>query len=129
MRKALQTLITVLALSSAQSSLAQSIDSNSQLRTFATCAGRLSAVMEYQWMFDGEASEQTKLQRAAVIDLVEAIMPPDRGRDVLHWRISAKLAQSALLTRATFNDNSDDAAWARQQAAQFERACTGLLLS
>ncbi len=129
MRKTLQTLITVLALSSAQSSLAQSIDSNSQLRTFATCAGRLSAVMEYQWMFDGEASEQTKLQRAAVIDLVEAVMPPDRGRDVLHWRISAKLAQSALLTRATFNDNADDAAWARQQAAQFERACTGLLLS
>ena len=80
-------------------------------------------------MFDGKASEQTKLQRAAVIDLVEAIMPPDRGRDVLHWRISAKLAQSALLTRATFNDNADDAAWARQQATQFERACTGLLLS
>ena len=129
MRKALQTLITLLALSSAQSSLAQSIDSHSQLRTFATCAGRLSAVMEYQWMFDGKASEQTKLQRAAVIDLVEAIMPPERGREVLHWRISAKLAQSALLTRATFNEDANDAAWAGQQAKRFERECTGLLLS
>lgn len=108
---------------------AQTIDTEQQLRTFAACAGRLSAVMEYQWMFDGPASEQTKTQRAAVIDLVEAIMPPDRGREVLQWRISAKMAQSALLTRAVFNDDPNDAAWASAQAARFERACTGLLLS
>ena len=80
-------------------------------------------------MFDGAASEQTKTRRAAVIDLVEAIMPPERGREVLQWRISAKQAQSALLTRATFNEDDSDAAWARQQADRFERECTGLLLS
>jgi hypothetical protein len=129
MKNVANHLVLCLALLSAPSVHAQTIDSDQQLRTFAACAGRLSAVMEYQWMFDGAASEQTEIQRAAVIDLVEAIMPPDRGREVLHWRISAKLAQSALLTRATFNDNPSDAAWATQQAARFERECTGLLLS
>lgn len=100
-----------------------------QLQTFAACAGRLSAVMEYQWMFDGEASERTALQRAAVLDLVDAIMEPDMGRDVLHWRLSAKQAQFVLLTRGTFNEDAQDAAWAMAEAKRYERACTGLLLS
>lgn len=129
MRNVAYRLLLSFALLSAPSARAQPIDPDQQLRVFATCAGRLSAVMEYQWMFDGAASENTKIQRAAVIDLVEAIMPLDRGRDVLQWRISAKLAQSALLTRATFNENPSDAAWASAQAARFERECTGLLLS
>ncbi|WP_133175920.1 hypothetical protein [Yoonia sediminilitoris] len=105
---------------------AQTVD---RLRTFADCAGRLSAVMEYQWMFDGAASEQTKAQRAAVIELIEAIMPQDAGRQVLHWRITAKQAQSALLTRATFNDDPGDAAWAMQTAERFRAECTSMLLS
>lgn len=100
-----------------------------QLRSFATCAGRLSAVMEHQWMFDGAASEQTKAQRAAVIDLISATMDPDEGREVLHWRLVAKHAQSVLLTRATFNDDPADAAWARARAVSLTQDCTGLLLS
>ena len=99
------------------------------LRTFATCAGRLSAVMEFQWMFDGPASELTATRRAAVIDLIEAIMAPDDGRRVLAWRLAAKEAQARLLTRATFNDDPADAAWARAHADGFERDCTALLLS
>jgi len=108
---------------------AHPLDPEQQLHTFATCAGRLSAVMEHQWLFDGPASEQTKLQRAAIIDLVEAVMPPDREPEVLQWRIAAKVAQLALLTRATFNPDARDAAWAQQQATRFARECTGLLLS
>lgn len=100
-----------------------------QLHSFATCAGRLSAVMEHQWMFDGAASEQTKAQRAAVIDLISAIMDPDQGREVLHWRLVAKHAQSVLLTRATFNDDPADAAWAQARAVRLTQDCTGLLLS
>lgn len=103
--------------------------SDDQLRYFATCAGRLSAVMEYQWMFDGAASERTKIHRAAVIDLISAIMNPEQGRQVLHWRLVGKQAQSTLLTRATFNQNATDATWAREQATLYERECTSLLLS
>ena len=85
--------------------------------------------MEYQWMFDGAASERTELQRASVLQLVEATMPDGMGREVLHWRLSAKLALSALLTRATFNDDQSDAAWAAQMADRLTRECTALILS
>lgn len=80
-------------------------------------------------MFDGDASERTKQQRETVLELVSAIMEPDMGRQVLQWRLNGKRAQSVLLTRATFNEDAGDAAWAREQAKQYERSCTGLLLS
>jgi len=85
--------------------------------------------MEFQWMFDGAGSERTKSQRETVLQLLDAVMPPDDGREVLHWRLSAKLAHSALLTRATFNDNLADASWAHQQATRLTHECTGILLS
>jgi hypothetical protein len=99
------------------------------LLTFAACAGRLSAVMEYQWMFDGAASETTQTHRAAVLDLLNAVMEPARGRDVLMWRLQAKQAQYVLLTRATFNEDPEDAAWAWSRASYYQKACTSLLLS
>lgn len=98
------------------------------LKTFATCAGRLSATMEYEWMFDGAASEDTRSARAAVLDLVSAVMTADQGRDVLQWRLEGKYAQSVLLTRATFNDDPHDAAWAHAQSTRYRQSCTGLLL-
>ena len=129
MKTIAQQTIFGLALLVAPLGHAQPLDPEQQLHTFATCAGRLSAVMEHQWLFDGPASEQTKQQRAAIIGLIAAIMPPDRGPEVLQWRIAAKVAQSALLTRAIFNADAHDAAWAQQQATRFTRECTGLLLS
>lgn len=104
-------------------------DAEQQLRTFATCAGRLSAQMEWQWMFDGEGSETTQHQRATVIELLRAVMPDGRGREVLAWRINAKVAHRALLTRASFNDDPGDAAWALETATNLTADCTALLLS
>ena len=129
MKTIAHSLILGFALLGAPASHAQAFDPEQQLQAFATCAGRLSAIMEHQWLFDGAAADQTKVRRAAVLDLIDAIMPPERADDVLHWRIAAKYAQSTLLTRATFNDDAHDAAWAQEQAARLERACTGLLLS
>ena len=80
-------------------------------------------------MFDGAASEKTQADRAAELDLIAAVMEPDQGREVLQWRLEAKQAQSVLLTRATFNDDEDDAAWAHGQALQYQQTCSGLLLS
>lgn len=102
---------------------------NNALQTFAVCAGRLSAVMEHQWLFDGPASETTQRQRAHLLDLVAAVMDPAQAREVMQWRISGKQAQSVLLTRATFNSNADDAAWAKAKADDYAQSCTGLLLS
>jgi len=103
--------------------------SDNQLRHFATCVGQLSAQMEYEWMFDGPRSEETQARRNAMIELVQAIMPPDQGREVLHWRIMAKQAHFALLTRGTFNEDPDDAAWAMGLAHSNTADCGGLLLS
>ncbi len=79
-------------------------------------------------MFDGAGSETTARHRAAVIELIDAIIVPGEGRTVLNWRISAKHAQSALLTRSAFNDDPEDAAWATQTANRLAMECTALLL-
>lgn len=123
----MKTLVLGLALTLAHSGIARADDA--QLRIFATCAGRLSAIMEHQWMFDGPASEQTQIHRTHVLDLVAATMQDGQGREVLNWRLSGKRAQNQLLTRATFNDDDVDAAWAAAQATRYERACTAFLLS
>lgn len=99
------------------------------LHLFADCAGRLSAQMEHQWLLSDPASERTGAQRAAMLSLVDAAMSPEQGRDVLAWRIEAKLAHAVLLTRATFNEDAEDAAWALQRAENRLATCTGLLLS
>ena len=85
-------------------------------------------MMEHQWMFDGAGSERTEAQRAAMIGLLEAVRPADAGRQVLHLRIEAKMAQAALLTRATFNPDAEEARRALMLAEMRVAECTGLLL-
>lgn len=99
-----------------------------QLKAFATCAGRLSALMEHQWMFDGPASEDTQVARAQLVDILEALMPPGRGREVLAWRVEAKMAHAMLLARATFAAE-DEARWAARTADRLVAACRSYLLS
>lgn len=120
----------VLAMTSSPS-LAQTrmIDPTDPVALFATCAGRLSALMEHQWMFDGPGSEQTQMQRAHMIDMLDAVRGPGDGRAVLSMRIEAKMAQAALLTRATFNDDPRDMRRAKRLASQRVEECTGFLLS
>ncbi|MEO0944347.1 MAG: hypothetical protein AAFY06_05820 [Pseudomonadota bacterium] len=97
--------------------------------TFASCTGRLSAQMEHQWLLRDAGADQTERRRETMIALLEATMHPDDGPTVLSWRIEAKLAQSQLLTRATFNTDTADASWARNRAEAEIAACNGLLLS
>ena len=85
--------------------------------------------MEYQWLMSHPDADRTEAQRSAMLSLVEAVMTPDQGSVVLTWRIDAKQAHAVLLTRATFNDDADDAAWALARAEAQLAACTGLLLS
>jgi len=99
------------------------------VRTFASCTGRLSAQMEHQWLMRDPGSDQTETRRKAMISLLEAIMDPSDGPTVLSWRIDAKLAQSQLLTRATFNRDVADANWALKRANIEIATCNGLLLS
>ncbi len=99
------------------------------LYRFATCAGRLSALVEFQWLTDGPASEETQRLRDAMIELIDATMPSGEGHKVLAWRIDAKAAQSKLLTAAHFGPNKDQAAWSMERAMQQIGECRALLLS
>ena len=98
------------------------------LDLFAGCAGRLSALMEHQWLFGDARAEITEQQRKSVLELLEATMQPGEESYTLALRISAKQARAVLLTRATFNDDPADAAWAAEQSALHESSCRAFLL-
>ena len=66
-------------------------------RIFAQCSGRLSALMEHQFIIDGPASERTKAERDQMVELLMAVAEP--GPQVMQWRLSAKVAQAELLGR------------------------------
>ena len=65
------------------------------LHFFATCAGRMSALMEHQWQVDGPASDITKVRRAALLDVLSALTPPGSEAQVMAWRVEAKAAHAA----------------------------------
>lgn len=108
---------------------AQYLSPEAQLQTFAICVGRLSAVVEYEWMSEGAVSDEAERQRDMAVQLVAAIISNDQSRDVLNWRNAAKNAQFALMTRAEYSDDRAEAAWATQRATLLRQECTSLLLS
>lgn len=125
MARGLETLLAVLACGTCLTTPAAA---DSLLREFAVCAGRLSAVMEDQWMFDGSGSERTQAELSALVALVEASMPKGAGRQVLGWRIDGKVAQRGLLHQARFGT---DAGLSKSSAARAEAlaaGCRALLL-
>lgn len=112
-----------------QPSLVQASSAEDQLRTFANCAGRLMAQLEHQWLVQSDDADITQHQRRQVVELLNAILPPERGREVLGWRADARAAHRALLQRAAFAQDETDAIWAAQMAEQYVADCTVFLLS
>ncbi len=101
---------------------------NDPVMTFAACTGRLSALMEHQWIVDPPASDETRMQRARMLSLLDAVLLPEQGRAALKWRIEAKQAQAQLLSRARHPLNSRQAAYAARIARREVAACNALLL-
>ena len=70
--------------------LAQTATAGSTLiRDFAACAGRYSASLERDWLLDLPSADRDAHQRAAFIELLEALLPYAReegltGREILH---------------------------------------------
>ncbi|MFD0980782.1 hypothetical protein [Tropicimonas aquimaris] len=98
------------------------------VRVFASCVGRLSAEMQHQWLVSDPRADQTEAERAAMIDLLEAAMPEEAGRDVLQERTAARQAHSALLSQALFHSDRRLAEWSRRRAASEIDYCRGLAL-
>ena len=86
--------------------------SNTLFSTFASCTGRLSAEMEHAWLMNDPRADDLAHRRGQFVDLLEAVVPDDQKRHALTLRIDAKLAHAALLTQATFSEDSDRAEWA-----------------
>lgn len=72
------------------------------LRIFATCTGRLSALMEHQWLMQDPAADRTEAERDAFADLVQAIALPGQARMAMALRIEAKAAMASALQAAEF---------------------------
>jgi len=98
------------------------------VQSFAECAGRYSAEMEHAWLIGDPAAVQFERQRSAFVSLLEATMPADAGRAVLHYRIDVKLAHAALLQQASFSRDERRAARARSAAQSRVSVCRRLLL-
>ena len=125
MARGLGTCLTVLVLGVAPAPGA----ADPLLRAFAVCAGRLSATMEDQWMFDGPRSERTAVELGAVVSLIEASMAPDEERQVMAWRIDAKVAQRGLLQQARFARDDRIAETAAARAEALAADCRAMILS
>lgn len=96
---------------------------------FASCAGRLSAEMEHQWLMQDPRAEVTEEHRARMIALTELVTPASLLRQTLHRRIEAKAAHRALLQRAAFGRDPADAQWALKRAETEVGRCLNMLLS
>ncbi|SFI50144.1 hypothetical protein [Jannaschia pohangensis] len=96
-------------------------------RTFAHCAGRMSADMEHRWLM-GEPAEEAEARRNAMVALLFSLdwsLPPER---VLDMRIAAKFAHASLLQRAAFAPDPEEAARAARRAEVELAHCAGLVL-
>ena len=98
------------------------------LSTFAICTGRLSALMEHQWLVSSPEADATRARRDGMEALLAAITPPETAPQVLARRIEAKYAMSRLLTRVTFNRDRTDAARAARHVEVQIASCNALLL-
>lgn len=125
MARGLETFLAVLMLGVAPAPGA----ADPLLREFAVCAGRLSALMEDQWMFDGPASERTAEELGAMVSLIDASMPMGARRQVMAWRIDAKVAQRSLLAQARFARDERIAEMAAARAEALAADCRGMILS
>ena len=115
---------------------AQALDTSArhQAEQIAQCTGRMSAVVEFDWLLNPTRADEAARQRQAFVDVLEAMMPYAEAagmapREVLAQRISAKRAHAELLHIIAFSPDDRQARHARQLSERFIRACHTLILS
>ncbi len=96
-------------------------------RQFATCAGRLYALLEYQWTTDPDAADATAESRARMVELIAATARPGDPAP-LNWQIEARAAQARLLALSDQAKDPRLRAHAKRRAMAETAACHALLL-
>lgn len=94
---------------------------------FATCAGRLSALMEHQWLIGAAGADLTRAQRQGMIDLLETAPAPN-PKQHLARRIEAKHLLARMLLHAEFATSARDRRMARSGADRAIAECRALTL-
>ncbi len=105
--------------------VAQTLPHTEPLHLFATCTGRLSALLEYQWLVLDPDADATEARRDAMAELLAAAMPPEGASRAMDLRLQAKAAEAQLLQQALGRNGAWALALAKRQVAN----CTALLLS
>jgi hypothetical protein len=116
------TLVFQAATTSAQSNLSD------PLYLFASCTGRLSAMVEHQWLIGDPGSDGTAALRDGMVQLMDAAMAEGQAQQAMAWRLEAKVAAAGLFNRALFSQNPAVAAWSRQRAMTLIEECRALIL-
>lgn len=98
------------------------------LRRVTDCVGRLSAQIEHHWLLSDKPTEQIEVQRAHLVDILDALVTPNSATQILSKRIDAKMAHATLLTQAAFSEDERQAAWAEKRAKQELLQCGTILL-
>lgn len=114
----------VLALLAPTAAPAQTLGLSPLADRFAACAGRLAGLMEYQWLADDPASQDTEARFQTMRELVDAALAPGKEAAALARETEAKLAWERLMKRA----EEDGDGWARARAAAEIESCAQLLL-
>jgi hypothetical protein len=95
------------------------------LALFATCTGRLSALMEFQWLVQDQGADLTKARRDAMADLLEAATPEGLRIRAMQIRLEAKVAAAAVFLRGWRGGDPNAGARARALLSP----CAGLMVS
>jgi hypothetical protein len=88
----------------------------------------LSAQIEHHWLLSDKPTEQIEVQRAHLVDILDALVTPNSATQILSKRIDAKMAHATLLTQAAFSEDERQAAWAEKRAKQELLQCGTILL-
>lgn len=94
---------------------------------FATCTGRLTALLEHQWLMQDPAAARTLVLRDAMADLLLAVADPGGSAAARALRTEAWAQEAALLARAAFGEGGTALRAGRAAAAQIGE-CEALLL-
>ena len=128
---ALKTIVSVLLVFSAGVAAGMPQSPSQRVQLFATCAGRYSALLEHERLFDGATSERAALHKQQFEDLLDAVLPDALdwgmpGHMALDWRLTAKHTQATLLHRGVFHTDRDVAAHAKQISETLLNQCREL---
>ena len=123
--------VSVILWAGAAWAVPQSLSQRVQL--FATCAGRYSALLEFQLMFDGHVTDEARSAKEQFEELLEAVLPIAvddglSGHAALDWRLTAKHAQSTLLHRGLLHHDAVIARQSKTMSKRLLRQCGSVAL-